>query len=104
MPTDHRVRLDDDQDLFPARPEPEQRNPEGEIEEEKSPAIPGRTDIEDARPWEINHLRHSHAHQRGDGRYNWDSEVTEKALKISNLARCNRILTPRALSDLENRA
>jgi len=32
MPTDHRVRLDNDQDLFPSRPEPEQRNPEGAIE------------------------------------------------------------------------
>ena len=32
MPTDHRVRLDDDQDLFPSRPEPEQRHPEGAIE------------------------------------------------------------------------
>jgi hypothetical protein len=50
MPTDHRVRLDDDEDLFPARPEPKQCNPEGEIEDEKSPAISGRTDIEDAQP------------------------------------------------------
>ena len=31
MPTDHRIRLDDGQDLFPSRPEPEQRNPEGAI-------------------------------------------------------------------------
>jgi len=32
MPLDHCVRLDDDQDLSPARPEPEQRNPEGTID------------------------------------------------------------------------
>jgi len=32
MPTDHRVRLDDDQVLFPAWPEPEQRYPEGAIQ------------------------------------------------------------------------
>ena len=32
MPTDHRVRLDNDQDLFPSRPESEQRHPEGAIE------------------------------------------------------------------------
>ena len=32
MPTGHRVRLDDDQDLVPSRPEPEQRHPEGAIE------------------------------------------------------------------------
>jgi hypothetical protein len=32
MPTDHRLRLDDHEDLFPTRPEPGQRNPEGTIE------------------------------------------------------------------------
>ena len=32
MPTDHRVRLDNDQYLFPSRPESEQRHPEGAIE------------------------------------------------------------------------
>ena len=32
MPTDHRVRLDHDQGVSPARPEPEQRNPEGSID------------------------------------------------------------------------
>ena len=32
MQSEHRVRLDDDQGLSPARPEPEQRNPEDTIE------------------------------------------------------------------------
>ncbi len=32
MPTDHRIRLYDEKDLFPSRPEPEQYNPEGAIQ------------------------------------------------------------------------
>jgi hypothetical protein len=32
MPAHNRVRLDDDEDLLPARPEPGQRNPEGAIQ------------------------------------------------------------------------
>jgi hypothetical protein len=31
MPTDHRVRLHDDQDFFPAWPKPEEHNPKGTV-------------------------------------------------------------------------
>ena len=44
MPTNHRVRLDDDQDLFPSRPEPEQRHPEGAIDRREL-GLPSRLDI-----------------------------------------------------------
>ncbi len=32
VPANHSARLDDDKGVFPARPEPEERNPEGTIE------------------------------------------------------------------------
>jgi hypothetical protein len=32
MPTNHSARLDDDEGLFPARPEPGQRDPEGAVQ------------------------------------------------------------------------
>jgi hypothetical protein len=36
MPTDDRVRLDDDQGIFPTRPEPQECNPEGAIQRRES--------------------------------------------------------------------
>ena len=44
MPTDHRVRLDNDQDLFPSRPEPEQRHPESAIER-REPGLRSRLGV-----------------------------------------------------------
>ena len=44
MPTDHCVRLDDDQDFFPSRPEPEQCHPEGTIERREL-GLPSRLGI-----------------------------------------------------------
>ena len=44
MPTDHRVRLDDDEDLFPARPEPQECNPEGTIER-REPGLRSRLGV-----------------------------------------------------------
>ena len=44
MPTDHRVRLDNDQDLFPPRPESEERHPESAIER-REPGLRSRLGV-----------------------------------------------------------
>ena len=81
MPTDHRVRLDDDQDLFPSRPEPEQRHPEGAIEG-REPGIRSRLGVgcELLPPGQLNDGLLIAASEEGEHRTKEHSHEIEQSL------------------------